>query len=212
MKEHECRRSGYEGENIADWDGIFCFEGENKRTRVWMVLAASQNRTLELLLSIPSSPPHSHPGFPTRRRPSPVVPGAGPSSSPALYAPFLSAPYFPAPPYRPGPSPPRTHPTRRRPPLLTAGWSIRLPSTTLELPSTSPSTARRSQVAAFPARLSCIPSGSIHLRPPHISTVTSASRPPTVCTPRPRVVGSILAHGVSRCVNVCSVGRQTQKE
>jgi hypothetical protein len=36
-EEHECRRSGYEGENIADWDGIFCFEGENKGTRVWMV-------------------------------------------------------------------------------------------------------------------------------------------------------------------------------
>jgi hypothetical protein len=37
MKEDDSRWSGYDGENIADWDGILCFEGENEGTRVWMV-------------------------------------------------------------------------------------------------------------------------------------------------------------------------------
>jgi hypothetical protein len=33
MKKDGCRRSGYEGENLDEVDGIFCFEGR----RVWMV-------------------------------------------------------------------------------------------------------------------------------------------------------------------------------
>jgi hypothetical protein len=37
IKDNECRRSGYEGENVDDEDGIFCFEGGFEVPRVWMV-------------------------------------------------------------------------------------------------------------------------------------------------------------------------------
>jgi hypothetical protein len=38
MKEHECGEIGNKGRNLDDYDRIFCFEGENKGERVWMVL------------------------------------------------------------------------------------------------------------------------------------------------------------------------------
>jgi hypothetical protein len=34
MKEDGCRRSRYEGENLGEDDGIFCFEEGFERTRV----------------------------------------------------------------------------------------------------------------------------------------------------------------------------------
>jgi hypothetical protein len=37
MKDDECGRSEYKGENIDEYDGIFRFEGENEGDRVWMV-------------------------------------------------------------------------------------------------------------------------------------------------------------------------------
>jgi hypothetical protein len=38
MKEDECGRSEYEGENFDNKDEIFCFEGGFEGPRVWMVL------------------------------------------------------------------------------------------------------------------------------------------------------------------------------
>jgi hypothetical protein len=37
IKEDECRRIKYEGENIDDYDGIFCFEAEDEEKRAWTV-------------------------------------------------------------------------------------------------------------------------------------------------------------------------------
>jgi hypothetical protein len=38
MKDDECGRSKYKGENMSEWSGIFRFEGEDKGERVWIVL------------------------------------------------------------------------------------------------------------------------------------------------------------------------------
>jgi hypothetical protein len=37
MKDDECGRSKYEGENMSEWGGIFRFEGEDGGERVWIV-------------------------------------------------------------------------------------------------------------------------------------------------------------------------------
>jgi hypothetical protein len=37
MKEDGCRKGEYEGENLNDKEGIFCFEGGFEGERVWMV-------------------------------------------------------------------------------------------------------------------------------------------------------------------------------
>jgi hypothetical protein len=37
MKDDECGRSKYKGENMSEWSGIFRFEGEDKGERVWIV-------------------------------------------------------------------------------------------------------------------------------------------------------------------------------
>jgi hypothetical protein len=37
MKDDECERRKYKGENICEYDGIFCFEEEDEGERVWMV-------------------------------------------------------------------------------------------------------------------------------------------------------------------------------
>jgi hypothetical protein len=38
LKDDECKRGKYVGENLDDQDNIFCFEGGNEVTPVWMVL------------------------------------------------------------------------------------------------------------------------------------------------------------------------------
>jgi hypothetical protein len=38
IKDDECGRSEYKGENHADQSGIFCFEGGYEGTPVWVVL------------------------------------------------------------------------------------------------------------------------------------------------------------------------------
>jgi hypothetical protein len=37
MKEDGCRRSEYEGADVDDWNGVFCFEGGNGGRPVWVV-------------------------------------------------------------------------------------------------------------------------------------------------------------------------------
>jgi hypothetical protein len=37
MKDDECDRSKYKGENMGEYDGIFRFEGEYEGERVWIV-------------------------------------------------------------------------------------------------------------------------------------------------------------------------------
>jgi hypothetical protein len=37
MKDDECGRSKYKGENMSEWNEIFRFEGEDKGERVWIV-------------------------------------------------------------------------------------------------------------------------------------------------------------------------------
>jgi hypothetical protein len=37
MKDDECGRCKYKGENMSEWNGIFRFEGEDKGERVWIV-------------------------------------------------------------------------------------------------------------------------------------------------------------------------------
>jgi hypothetical protein len=41
IKDDECERSGYDGENVDQEDGIFRFEGEYKGERVWMILVSA---------------------------------------------------------------------------------------------------------------------------------------------------------------------------
>jgi hypothetical protein len=36
-EEGGCGSSKYEGENLDDYDGIFCFEGVDEGERVWVV-------------------------------------------------------------------------------------------------------------------------------------------------------------------------------
>jgi hypothetical protein len=42
MKDDECRRDKYEGDNLDNQDNIFCFEGGNRGTLVWMVLVGKR--------------------------------------------------------------------------------------------------------------------------------------------------------------------------
>jgi hypothetical protein len=49
MKDDECGRSKYKGENMSEWNGIFRFEGEDKGERVWIVLVACFERRKRLL-------------------------------------------------------------------------------------------------------------------------------------------------------------------